>query len=40
MPFEAVQQRLLNYLNPVNYGDDLARHLARFTGREWVDERG
>ena len=36
MPFEGVQQRLLNYLDPVSYGDDLSRHLARFIGREWV----
>lgn len=36
VPFEGVQQRLLNYLNPISYGDDLSRHLARFTGRDWV----
>jgi hypothetical protein len=36
VPFEGVQQRLLNYLNPVRYDDDIQRHLARFTGREWV----
>ena len=36
VPFEGVQQRLLNYLNPVTYDDDLNRHLARFTGRERV----
>jgi len=36
VPYEGVQQRLLNYLDPVSYGDDLNRHLARFTGRDWV----
>jgi len=36
VPFEGVQQRLLHYLDPVSYGDDLNRHLAHFTGREWV----
>ena len=36
VPFEGVQQRLLNYLNPISYDDDLTRHLSRFTGREWV----
>jgi hypothetical protein len=36
VPFEGVQQRLLNYLQPISYGDDLSRHLVRFTGREWV----
>lgn len=36
VPFEGVQQRLLNSLQPISYGDDLTRHLARFTGREWV----
>ena len=36
VPFEGVQQRLLNYLQPINYADDLARLLLRFTGREWV----
>ena len=36
VPFEGVQQRLLNYLDPISHGDDFSRHLARFTGREWV----
>lgn len=36
VPFEGVQQRLLNYLNPISYDDDLTKHLSRFTGREWV----
>ena len=36
VPFEGVQQRLLNYLQPITYADDLTRHLSRFTGREWV----
>ncbi|MGA3088136.1 MAG: toll/interleukin-1 receptor domain-containing protein [Terriglobales bacterium] len=36
VPFEGVQQRLLNHLDPVRYGDDFQRHLLRFTGREWV----
>ena len=36
VPFEGVQQKLLNYLNPVRYDDDIQRHLPRFTGREWV----
>lgn len=36
VPFEGVQQRLLNYLQPITYGDDLTRHLSRFTGREWA----
>ena len=36
VPFEGLQQRLLNYLNPVSYDDDLTKHLLRFTGREWV----
>ena len=36
VPFEGVQQRLLNYLQPISYGDDLRRHLSRFTGREWL----
>ena len=31
VPFEGVQQRLLNYLQPISYGDDLRRHLSRFT---------
>src|SRR5262245_45578861 len=35
-PFEGVQQRLLNYLQPITYPDDLVRHQSRFTGREWV----
>jgi WD40 repeat protein len=35
VPFEGVQQRLLNYLQPITY-DDPFRHLTRFTGREWV----
>ena len=34
--FEGVQQRLLNYFNPVRYDDDILRHLPRFTGRECV----
>jgi len=36
VPFEGVHQRLLNYLNPATSDDDLGRHTARFTGREWV----
>lgn len=36
VPFEGIEQRLLNYLRPISYGDDLTRHLARFTGRDWV----
>ncbi len=36
VPFEGVQQRLLNYLQPITYADDLRRHLSRFTGREWL----
>src|SRR5271166_228103 len=36
VPFEGVQQRLLHYLQPITYSDDLTRHLLRFTGREWV----
>jgi hypothetical protein len=36
VPFEDVQQRLLNYLQPIIYADDLARHLSRFTGRDWL----
>src|SRR5262249_5809359 len=36
VPFEGVQQRLLQYLQPITYADDLTRHLSRFTGREWV----
>ena len=36
VPFEGVQQRLVNYLQPITYGDDLARHLPCFTGREWA----
>ena len=36
MPFEGVQQRLLNYLQPMMYADDLARHRSRFTGRDWL----
>ena len=36
VPFEGVQQRLLNYLQPIDYSDDLSRHLPRFTGRQWV----
>jgi WD40 repeat protein len=36
VPFEGVQQRLLNYLQPINYDDDVDRHLSGFTGREWV----
>jgi len=36
VPFEGVQQRLLNYLNPDRYDDDVQRYLARFTGRQWV----
>jgi WD40 repeat protein len=35
VPFEGVQQRLLNYLQPFLY-DDMSRHLSRFTGREWL----
>ena len=36
VPFEGVQQRLLNYLQPMTYGDDVTRHLSRFKGRKWV----
>lgn len=36
VPFEGVQQRLLNYLQPIDYSDDVSRHLPRFTGRQWV----
>jgi TIR domain len=36
VPFEGVQQRLLNYLKPITYSDDLSRHLHRFIGRVWV----
>jgi len=36
VPFEGVQQRLLNYLQPMMYADDLARHRSRFTGRDWL----
>lgn len=36
VPFEGAQQRLLNYLQPMTYADDLRRHLSRFTGREWL----
>jgi WD40 repeat protein len=34
---DGVQQRLLNYLQPIRYTDDLSRHLSRFTGRAWVN---
>ena len=33
VPFEGVQQRLLNYLQPMAYGDDLSRHLSRLPAR-------
>lgn len=36
IPFEGIQQRLLNYLQPITYADDLARHLSPFTGRDWL----
>jgi hypothetical protein len=36
VPFEGAQKRLLNYLQPITYMDDLRRHLSRFTGREWL----
>jgi hypothetical protein len=36
VPFQGVQQRLFNYLNPISYDDDLTKHLSRFTGRDWV----
>jgi WD40 repeat protein len=36
VPFEGIQQRLRSYLQPSSYDDDLARHLSRFTGREWA----
>jgi WD40 repeat protein len=35
-PFEGAQQRLLSYLRPLTYADDLRRHLLRFTGRTWL----
>lgn len=36
VPFEGAQQRLLSYLQPITYADDLRRHLSRFIGREWL----
>lgn len=36
VPFEGAQQRLLNYLQPITYANDLRRHLLRFTGRNWL----
>jgi hypothetical protein len=36
VPFEGVQQRLLNYLQPISYSNDITSHLTRFTGREWI----
>jgi WD40 repeat protein len=36
VPFEGVQQRLRSRLHPITYVEDLARHLLRFTGREWA----
>ncbi len=37
--FEGEQARLLSHLEPLEYDEDLAQHLARFTGRDWVFER-
>jgi WD40 repeat protein len=34
---EGVQSRLLNYLDPLPYEADVAQHLLRFTGRDWVN---
>lgn len=36
LDFQGVQARLLNYLEPLSYEADVSRHLARFTGRQWV----
>jgi len=39
LDFEGIQARLLARLKPLPFDADIAQHLERFTGREWVFER-
>jgi len=36
IPFQGVQARLIAELRPLQWNAESARHLVRFTGREWV----
>ncbi len=39
LEFEGEQTRLLRVLDPLDFRADIAPHLVRFTGREWLFER-
>jgi WD40 repeat protein len=36
LDFEGGQARLLRYLQPIDFQADIAEHISRFTGRQWL----